>query len=278
MDDIFSLKDFPMIQRLSSVKLAFYNLVILIVLMGMGVFISPVFKNEFTLMNDTWFFVAFVFACKSAPVLAVWVVSLCACAGLLLVNTLCCTLTRQLTLAKRSGVLKNWLFFILDCLFILVLACHGLILVVGEKQSCVTMVPGQAMDFGQYKIKVSDIVFTDDINVLKAPKKKKRALMTKKNIRIDKNYAMITLLKAQVPLASRKVMMLSPLRYKSLQVTLIEFVAGNENNSLKAKLTLSKNGLNTFFFMVYGIMIVTLAGFTAVTWKRSGIEKEKIDE
>ncbi|MCD4718614.1 MAG: hypothetical protein K8S13_01975 [Desulfobacula sp.] len=264
-----------MIQRLSSVKLAFYNLIILILLMGIGVFLSQTFKNEFTLMNNTGIFDWLAFTCKLTPGLVIWFLLLCAGAASLFVNALCCTLARQLVLAKKSGVLKNWLFFILHCLFIIVLACHGLILVVGEKQSHVILGPEQTQDFGQYTIQISDIVFTNDINILKASKKKRRLMMTRKNIQIDKNYVNVTLLKDSSPLVSKKVMMLSPLRYKSLQVTLIEFVDMEGDNGLGVNLTLTKNVLNGFFFSVYGVMILALAGFTAVTWKKSGFEKEK---
>jgi len=264
-----------MIQRLSSVKFAFYNLVILILLMSTGVFISQTFKNEVTLMNEVRIFDWLAPAFGSAPILVVWFLLLCTSAASLLLNALCCTLAQQLVLAKKSGVLKYWLFFILHSLFIIVLVCHGLILVSGEKKSNVILVPGQTRDFGHYKIQVSDIVFTNDVKILKAPKKKRRAMMTRKNIQIDKNYVAVTLLKGNVSLVSKKVMMLSPLRYKSYQVTLIEFVIMEGDDRLGVNLTLTKNILNGFFFSVYGVMILALAGFTAVTWKKSEFEKEK---
>jgi len=195
-----------------------------------------------------------------------------------LINALCCSLARQLSLAKRSGRMKNWLFFILHCLFILVLICHGLILVAGEKQSRLSLFPGQTHSFGQYEIQVSDVVFTDDKQILTVPKKKQRQLMTRKNIHIHENYALLTLLKNKRTLASKKVMMLSPLRYKSVQITLIKFVIHQSDNQQAAPqgpdhrlgvvLTFTHNFLNRFFFMVYGVMILALAGFTAITWKR----------
>lgn len=102
--------------------------------------------------------------------------------------------------------------------------------------------------------------------------------MTRKNIHIHENYALLTLLENKHILASKKVMMLSPLRYKSVQITLIEFVihpSDNQlanpqlaDNQLGVVLTLTHNFLNRFFFMVYGVMILVLSGFTVLTWKK----------
>ena len=277
-----------MIQLLSSVTLTFYNLVVLVLLMGAGVFLNISHEQAFTRMNEVSIFNWLTTTWPTDPTLVVWFFLLCLTAGILLINALCCSLARQMSLAKRSGRMKNWLFFILHCLFILVLICHGLILVAGEKQSRVNLFPGQTHSFGPYEIQVSDVVFTDDRQILTAPKKKQRQLMTRKNIHIHKNYALLTLLKNKHILASKKVMMLSPLRYKSVQITLIEFVIHPSDNQqadnqqadnhqadnqgpdpqLGVVLTLTHNFLNRFFFMVYGVMILALAGFTARTWKR----------
>ncbi len=262
-----------MIQRLSSVTLTFYNLVVLVLLMGAGVFLNIFHKAAFTQMNEVSIFNWLSTTWPTAPTLVIWFFLLCLTATILFINALCCSLDRQLSLAKRSGRIKNWLFFILHCLFIMVLICHGLILVVGEKQSRVSLFPGQVHLFGQYEIQVSDVVFTDDKQILTAPKKKQRQLMTRKNVHIHENYANLTLLKNSRILASKKVMMLSPLRYKSVQITLIEFVIHQSDkkqadNQLGVVLTLTHNFLSRFFFLVYGVMILALAGFMAMTWKK----------
>lgn len=257
-----------MIQRLSSVTLTFYNLVVLVLLMGTGIFLNISHKAAFTQMNEVSIFNWLSTTWPTAPTLVVWFFLLCLTATILFINALCCSLGRQLSLAKRSGRIKNWLFFILHCLFIMVLICHGLILVVGEKQSRVSLYPGQVHPFGQYEIQVSDVVFTDDKQILTAPKNKQRQLMTRKNVHIHENYANLTLLKNNRILASKKVMMLSPLRYKSVQITLIEFVIHQADNQLGVVLTLTHNFLSRFFFLVYGVMILAMAGFTAMTWKK----------
>ncbi len=263
-----------MIQRLSSVTLTFYNLVGLIVLLGAGIFFSISHPEIFTRMNEVNIFDWLTMTWDTNPVLVVWFLLLCLCAGVLFVNALCCSLDRQLALAKKSGRIKNWLFFILHCLFILVLACHGLILVIGEKQSRVELFPGQAEAFGPYEVQVSDVVFSDDMNILKAPKKQQRGLMTRKKIHIHENYVVLTLLKGTRTLVSKKVRMLSPLKYKSVQITLIEFVINKADNQLGVTLTFTQNFLSRFFFVGYGVMILALAGFASITWKKTPYRKE----
>jgi hypothetical protein len=268
-----------MIQRFSSVTITFYNLAVLIFLMGAGVLLNLSHNEAFTRMNEVSIFSWLTATWPTDPILVIWFFLLCLTASILLVNALCCSLDRQLALAKRSGRMKNWLFFILHCLFILVLICHGLILVVGEKQSRIKLFPGQTHLFGQYEIKVADVVFVDDKQILTAPKKQQRQLMTRNNIHIHENYVVVTLLKNNRIVASKKVMMLSPLRYKSVQITLIEFVIRQSDNQLAdsqpgpdsrlgVALTLTRNFLNKFFFGVYGVMILALAGYTAMTWKK----------
>ena len=275
-----------MIQRLSSVSLTFYSLVVLVLLMGTGVFLNLSHKEAFTQMNEVSIFTWITTTWPTTPALVIWFFLLCLVATILFINALCCSLDRQLALARRSGRIKNWLFFILHCLFILVLICHGLILLVGEKQSRVSLFPGQAHSFGPYEIIVSDVVFMDDKNILTAPKNKQRQLMTRKNIHIHENYATLTLLKNKKVLASKKVRMLSPLRYRSVQITLIEFVIPESDNQrsdnhqldnpLGVVLTLTHNFLSRFFFLVYGVMILVLTGFTAMTWKKPDTKKGEL--
>ncbi len=109
-----------MIQRLSSIKLTFFLLAGLVLSLGSGCFLSLAFKEEYQTMNETGLFEWLAHLWSVQPFLLVWFVVLCICAFILLVNALCCTLGRQLVLARKTGRLKNWCFFILHCFFIVV--------------------------------------------------------------------------------------------------------------------------------------------------------------
>ncbi len=257
-----------MINRLGSVKLGFYSLIVLILLMGTGVFISPHFKNEFTLMNDTHFIDAFIHVLKNAPGLWIWIVLIFACSGFIFINSLCCIITRQIPMIRRRG-LKNWLFFVLHCSFVLVLICHGLILVEGKKKTGIILDKGQSVDFSHYTIMVSDIEFKDNIDILRVPKEKRHKLMTSKNVHINDNYAKIILMENSSQAASETIKMLSVMRYKNIQVTLTDFIPDSNSDKVRIKITITESRLTFLFFMSYVIMIITLAGFTILTWKKT---------
>jgi len=167
-------------------------------------------------------------------------------------------------MATKSRKLEKWLFFILHCLFIVVLACHGLILIVNHKQSNITLFPHEKISFNdQYTIEVSEVSFVDDISVLKQGKKKQRALMTRKNIHRKKNFVQVSLYQHARLIKTQKVMMLSPLRHDAIQVTLTEFIVKEieGQDRVGVNLTMTENRLNFFFFTIYGLMILCLGGY-----------------
>jgi len=253
-----------MIQKLSSVKFAFYNLVILVLLMSAGIYLSQRYPAEFQEMNDVVLIKWLKSAVADTPVLAVWFILLCLNACLLFINAFFCTVLKQLQTAIKSGGMKKWLFFTLHCLFIVVLVCHGLILVVGSKQSNLTLYQDDSIVFeNDYKIAVTDIVFKDDISILKLDKNEQRSRMTRKNIHRKQNFAQISLCKSSSLVESKKVYMLSPLRHGAVQVTVTQFVARqiNQQDQVGVNLTITRNYLNMFFFVIYALMILTLGGY-----------------
>ncbi len=257
-----------MIQKLSSVKFAFYNLILMIFLMGAGVGLHRFYKPGFNMMNEIHIFEWLHSAPVDSPILLVWFILLCISAAMLFINAVFCTFAKQVRMAVKSKTLKKWLFLILHCMFIIVLFCHGLSLVIGSKKSNVIIYPGRSIVFNNiYKIQVSKIVFQDDINILKAGKKDQRILMTKKNINKNHNFVEISLFKDSNFVKTKKLMMLSPLKYNDLRVTLIEFIL--KDNKLGAKLTISRNSLTFFFFTIYALMILTLGLYSFLSFKNS---------
>jgi hypothetical protein len=240
-------------------------------LMGTGIYLSYGYKQDFKVMNEILIFEWLKKIWPDHPVLAIWFILLCISAAFLFVNVLCCSLTKQIHMAKKSGKLEKWLFFILHCLFIMVLACHGLILVVGHKQTNVTLFAHEKISFkNQYVIEVTDVAFKDDIRILKAPKSEQRALMTQKDIHRKQNFAQISLYQHSTLLETKEIMMLSPLRHGSIQITLTEFIVKETDHKdrIGVKLTMTENHLNIFFFMIYGLMILCLVGYVLLIFHR----------
>lgn len=257
-----------MIQKLSSIKFTFYNLILMICMMGTGVYLSRSFKQSFNMLNQSSIFEWINTVWLDTPVLAVWFVLLCCSSALLFINVLFCSLTKQINKAMKSGMLQKWLFFILHCLFIVVLACHGLTLVMGSKKSNVILFPNESVIFeNKYKIEASEVIFNSDINILKADRHKQRAMMTRENINRKDNFVRISLFENSKLLESKKVFMLSPLKYRFLQVTLTEFIA--RDGRIAVNINVTKNILNTFFFIVYAFMILALGLYILFTFKTS---------
>ncbi len=264
-----------MIQKLSSIKFAFYNLIFMILLLGTGIYLSQLYKPCFKMINEIHIFRWVSNTWQETPVLVVWFILICCSAALLFINALFCSLTKQINIAIKTRTLQKWLFFILHCLFIIVLACHGLTMLIGSKESNIILFPNENFIFkNQYRIEVSKIVFKDDVTILKADKSEQRALMTRKNLNRKHNFVNISLFKdskyiteSQL-LKTKKVIMLSPLRYKALQITLTDFII-NENEKIGVKLIVTNNILNTFFFIIYALMILVLGLYIVLLFKEA---------
>ncbi len=266
-----------MFRKLASLKLTFYLLAALTLVMGTGIWLSLAHPGDFKAMNlipiQEWIPTALH---QSPPVLW-WFAAICALAALLGLNAFACSITRLWSRAVRTREPRHWIFFILHCLFLLVLFCHGLILFVGDKESNIELYAGQGHAMGPYTIEVETVTFVDDLKILEIPYKKRRQFMTRESIHIDKNKTRIRLSKNGAPIFSRDIQVLSPLKYRSLQVTLTEFLPPRFGiNGPGILLTLTINPLNRLFFGLYAVMILSLAGFTVLTWK--GRHKENIHE
>lgn len=255
-------------QRLTSVRLTFYALVVLVCLMGIGSYLSLTNKPIFLAMNESGIMDWFPATWQGAPWVMAWFLALCLAAAVLFINGIACCLLRQLPQAKRSRRKRFWVFFILHCLFLLVLGCHGLALVSGTKLSHIHLFPGETQKFGPYEILVSQVIYQDDMAILSADKKKQRAMMTQKNIRLSNNWADLTLSKNNVPLVSGRIKMLSPLRSGFLQITLTQFLVDPTGTGPGVNLVVTHNILNALFFTAYAVMIFFLAGYTILTWKK----------
>lgn len=255
-----------MIKYLSSVKFTFYNLVLMILLMGTGVGLSQYFKSSFKMMNEINIMEWIEHSWSNKSMIVIWFALLCLSAGLLFLNALFCTFTKQIQTAIKSRAFQKWLFMVLHCLFIIVLACHGLSLIIGSKQSNAQLFPDDHIMFNnEFMVKVSQVVFQDDINILKADYQTQRGLMTRDNVNRKHNYVDISLIRHKELLETKKVKILSPLRYGPVQVTLSDFVL--KDGKLGVNLNITKNYLNYFFFAIYALMILTFGLYVFLSYR-----------
>ena len=253
---------------LSSIKLTFFLLLALTLAMGMGVglhlSLPDTFKSMNTLHTAQWI----PQIARAHPKVLIWFLLLCFSAGLLGLNALFCCVTRLWERARQTRESRHWLFLVLHLVFILVLGCHGLMLVVGDKQDFAPFYPGEEQVRGEFRVRVDEITFTGDLSILELPRKKRRDFMTRKNIRLDENKAIITLFQGEKRLKTQEIKVLSPMRLGGIQLTLTQFTAPKPGTPTPGvKLFLSTIPLTPIFFAVYAILIATLTLFTLLTWK-----------
>ncbi|MCG8616012.1 MAG: hypothetical protein MI802_07320 [Desulfobacterales bacterium] len=252
---------------LSSVRLTFYTLIALVVILSIGVCLGYLNKPALDLMNHHPLVDWTVLAAHRDPLVLAWFGLLCLASAILLINGIFCCAGRQFTLARHPGSMKHKLFFVIHLVFILVLTCHGLLLVIGSKESRISLSRGDSHRFGPYRIEAAGVTFADDPGLLALPYREQRKMMTRENFSLIRNYARIRLYHGETLVADSRVHILAPLCHKGLRVTLVEFAQGRPDQSPSIVLTLTDSPLNMIFFIVYALMILTLAGFTALTWK-----------
>ena len=255
-----------MIRTFSSIRLTFIALLALISLMAAGIAMGRSFADAFSALNETEFLHWLLQSHDTPLPVKVWFLTLCFASALLLANAFCCCLIRLPVPAWKGSTTRTWLFLILHGLFILVLSGHGLILATGTKQSGTLLFPGQDTDFLEYQVRVIEVIFKDDTQILQLDGKKQRALLTRDNIRLKNNTAVITLSRDGKILKTRPVQMLSPLRHGPVQVTIREFVF--QDGQTGVNLILTRNAMIPFFFLAYGAMIPALACYTLMYWRK----------
>ena len=261
-----------MLQKFSTLKITFVLLVGLIASLLAGVFLT----------FDKHHAAAMKFLSKQLPltwlmnesgtdgVLTAWFVTVCLIAGIFFIQIICCLLMRSSRLFRNGFSLKQWMFFLLHIMFVLVMLCHGLSMILGYKHSGVRLLSGQVFSFGEgWTVTPSDVRFSDDPAILKASYQQQRSLMTRENIHRHQNHAEISLEKEGQLLSSGRIYMLAPMQYGSVRITLTDFfISENEDKDvIGVKLVISKNLVTPYFFSAYAAMILTLIVFIVITWR-----------
>jgi len=199
-----------------------------------------------------------------------WFIAVCLIACLFFTHIVCCILTRIYRLFQNGFSLRQWLFFLMHIMFVLVMLSHGLSMIIGYKHSDIRMFPGESIRFDKnFILSLSEIEFVDDPAILKASFEDQRALMTRNTIHRDQNYADIDLSIDNRSVSSGRIYMLAPYRFGSIQITLTDFFIpeNRPDNPIGVKLVITKNPTTLFFFVTYAVMIISLIGFVVTTWR-----------
>ena len=287
-----------MVRRLASIRLTFVCILSLGALLMTGVFLynSPDGRDVIESLNGMLLFSWIGQHLFTHTTLSFWVFGVCTVAGLLFINTLCCTFFNLLPLALKRSNLKRWSFFGIHILFIVVLSCHGIALISGHKAENITLFPGASHPLTDgLTLQISEITYVDDIAILTKKKQESRKMMTRKRFHHHKNGVGADLMRGDDVVASGTVRFLEPLVYGSLRVTLTRFLLkknqkrgetqgergdalilngakGDKNidqstGAIGAVFTVTQNPFTSVFFTAYGLLIIAITGFIVATYQ-----------
>lgn len=267
----------PMLKRLSSLNLTFWSLLTLVSFLVCGIFLclDPYYKSAIDGLNHHLLVQWLGHHLEKHPLICVWVLGICMASGLLMVNALACTLTAQLTAARRSRSRRRWFFFGAHLLFILVLGCHGITLVSGTRYGSITLYPGETHRLDKTTtIELVRTVYVDDPALLKMEMKKSRRLMTRETFHMKENRAYIKLSREGKPDMIKTVKFLKPLVSGALRVTLTTFRPDTAGKGIGVTVTAGKIPLVPLFFTAYALLILALGGLL-ITGRRNGEDRYK---
>ncbi len=261
-----------MMRFLSSMRLAFWSLIALLLWLLVGVIIanSPSYYEATKAMNlqvlSTWL----TNEALHQPVLLSWFLVLCAMCLVLGVSFLFCTSRTLLKKVQTAPSLKTTLLFTLHLLCMGIMLLHLFSMSTGFKYSNIQLEPGQSWTSPEgYHILLRSVQYTDDVSVLNMPFRQQRQHQSPNEFHYRKNTARMSLSKNGVLLAESNIGMLTPLVYRSLRITLSSFYLPQNTNSQVpgVSLVFGKNSVIWPFFVCYGLGVFLIAFYTLISWK-----------
>ncbi len=260
-----------MLRFLSSMHVAFWSILAMILWLGLGSFLASKTGSSyevFAAMNEQMITRWIAREAAAAPGILAWFAGLCLIALVLITNTVLCIWQRILPLL-RSARLSKTLLAVIHILVILVMAGHGLSMLVGSKQGATAMFPGQTYDLGDgYTLRMDALTFVDDPALLRLSKQERHKKMTGDVFHYKKNHADLSLMKDGKTVRQGRAAILDSFDHGARHIVLKTFIASKKNNRVGARMIFTSNPLARPFFGIYALMIASLAWFTFVTWKK----------
>ena len=263
----------PVKEQLSSMKLTTAILLLLILWFVWGIFLakSDAYVSGFKIMNRTlapaWFKSQDVFS----PILTLWFLGLCFLMLALGVNLVFCSWTRMLGLLRGRRIKPKIVILIIHVFFGLVALGHFGSFMLGYRYENIKLNQGQTVSLPDgYAVTVADVDFRDDLQVLK----KSLRDLGPDQYHPQRNVLEAVLKHEGIPVANGAISFLHPLTHKDIQITLKRFTPPKGRKSREAGsekpgvvLTISKNPVKVFVFVLFPLMIVGIGIYAAMTWR-----------
>jgi hypothetical protein len=261
-------------EKLASMTLTVWNIVIMILWLGWGMIMagSDSFTKGFQGMNSVlvrdWFFSGET----GFPVLKIWFTGLCVLMIILGINLIFCTWDKIFKIIRSKFNGPKFFMLIVHAVFGFVALGHLGGLMLGYKHNNIQLGEGKKFAFeDSYEIEVTKVVYANDRKTLKKP----AGYITKDDFDYTKNFAEIVLSKDGKNIYTDNIYILSPIRYKDIQITLRGFiespgsVMSKDNIGLTPwiTVTVSKNPVLKAYLIFYPIMVIGIFFYLLTTWK-----------
>lgn len=256
-----------MIKFLSSLKLTAILIVSIVVMFLAGSFLTnnDSIYEGFKQMNNLIILDWFLNFDNHNTVIVIWFVVFCCLAALFGLNLILCTWDNLLKATVKRKGLKSVLLLTIHLVFTVILILHAVSLLIGFKYGNIKLSEGEEVKFeNNYVLKLENINYIDNPKTLMEKKKSSRMAMTLDKFHYKENYASLTVCNGGQEILSGNAYIFSPLFADGMQFTLEKFTMDKKTGKLGAVITVTKNPLVVFFFIFYGLGILTMLAYLVV--------------
>jgi hypothetical protein len=243
----------------ASLGLTWWSLLGIIGMLYLGVYLAGYvfFENGLSAMNSMVVIQWIAKHSASHPIVLLWLILLVILAGVLAINLGACLYQRISNTWKNGRGLRFWIFLTVHLIFGLVMTLHGLEMVTGQKHPWQNMLEGQSFNTDSgWGLKVDEIIFADDVSILKSERGRRRTAMTSDKFDVKANHVRASLLKNGKVVKSGEIRIMKPLVYENTRVVLNRFDHGPQGVS--ASLRIVNTPLHKLFFTSYLLLISAL--------------------
>ena len=256
-------------ERLSSLNFATWTLVVLFlwIVWGLALTLNDDFLNGFREMNRILVRDWLLDPTQGLMHLKIWFVGLCLVMVVMGVNLVFCSWNRILKIMRHRFSGATLFMLIVHIIFGLVALGHFGGFMLGYRYDA-KLANGRDFQFeGDYKLKVTDIHFANDLKILK----KSRQEILRDEFQYENNFAEVALYQGERLLLKDRVYLLNPLHYGNIQITMKRFLPpkGNETSQRLPGImfAISCNPVLKIFLWIYPLMILGIAVHLIMTWR-----------
>ncbi len=256
-------------KKLSSIQLCFWLLALIILWLAAGIALAlhPATGDAVYGMNKQLVIDWLLQSENPDWRAAAWLLVFCLLNLLLFINMSLCLALNLLKRILFSAKLKNSLLTVIHVLVLFVMLGHLANMAVGFKQERIKMTPGSVLDLpGGYMVELNSVHFAADLRLLTMDRHKARQEMTRDRFDLKENFADISVFRGRLEKAGKRIHIMEPLKLGSFRVTLNRFFAADKNGEKHAGavITVSRNPIHEWFFLIYALMILSFLAYTAV--------------